>query len=598
MRNRVWGTIRSNSLFLKVVMVVVSSVILVSMVTTWVAFQTSEAMYINLFSQSNRQMIQEVSNRLETFREEISSIVSVVGSSWAFRSYFNDTVEHSSADESYIIYSMQKQISAAMPGYSKGDYDLLVVGVNKSSFVMDETRVTTPVDEILQSGITQEAIRNPSRISYFFCEKGFTNKTAKGESVIAVKPLINLNTSVVYGLVYVCIPQDTIRRYYKNFSNEAVSLMIVDNNGRIVSADNSEFIGNYLKDPKMILEKGKENGKGYINTEINGKQVFTITRHINYWDLNIIGVIDRETALKNAKSLNTILWVSLFATALIIIVVFFIIRKTTKPISTLVKKMPAIINGNFAEHIPVRGGYEARELTTAFNYMLDGLHNYVNRLMESENEKRKAEIQSLQMQINLHFIYNTLTSAKWLIWKKENDKAEQVIDAFSLLLRNTIGNWKELITAREEMENLRNYALLQQLRYGGQIRVELTLEEDCGDCLIPKLLLQPFLENSFFHAFQNRDQGVIHVFISRRGKTLVSEIIDNGAGMNQNVVDELLNDRVQKHEHFSGLGIANVNDRIHLLYGKEYGVYVSSELGEGTVIVVTIPVQREKSDKA
>lgn len=157
-----------------------------------------------------------------------------------------------------------------------------------------------------------------------------------------------------------------------------------------------------------------------------------------------------------------------------------------------------------------------------------------------QKEKRKAEIHALQMQINPHFIYNTLASIKWLMWQGSTEKSIQTIDAFISLLRNTISNKNEMITIQKEIENLNNYVLINHIRYGDNINVNFFVMPNCENYVIPKLILQPFIENAFFHGFNERNNGSIHVFVNEQNQNLICEIIDNGVGMTDEEVKKIL----------------------------------------------------------
>ena len=136
----------------------------------------------------------------------------------------------------------------------------------------------------------------------------------------------------------------------------------------------------------------------------------------------------------------------------------------------LVAEMKQVTQGDFSRHIPVEGNYEVRELATAFNYMLDGLDSYMEQIMTIEDEKREAEIRALQMQINPHFIYNTLASLKWMIWQGNSESAVQAIDSFSRLLRGTISKREERIPAAEELDNLKDYVFCSICALGSRFR--------------------------------------------------------------------------------------------------------------------------------
>lgn len=219
--------------------------------------------------------------------------------------------------------------------------------------------------------------------------------------------------------------------------------------------------------------------------------------------------------------------------------------------------------------------------------MLDDVNRYVGRLVTLEQEKRGMELTALQTQIKPHFIYNTLTSIKWLIWQREPDKAAQCIDAFSLLLRSTIGNQKELHTVIEEMESLKHYIFLQQIRYGDHIRVDTFLGDAASELFMPKLLLQPIVENAFFHAFTDRTQGSVSIYIDLRGGDLVCEVIDDGVGMSAALAETILMGK-DRHSGNSGIGLANVDARVKLLFGDQYGLRIFSAPDGGTTVRVTL----------
>ena len=240
----------------------------------------------------------------------------------------------------------------------------------------------------------------------------------------------------------------------------------------------------------------------------------------------------------------------------------------------------------------MEGTQEIRELSATYNDMLGELDNYIQKLMQVEKSKREAEIHSLQMQINPHYIYNTLASVKWLIWQGDKEKSVQVIDAFIQLLRNTISNKNEFITLKEEIENLKNYVLINQIRYGNQVNVDFYVTPDCEEQKVPKLILQPFVENAFFHAFPQGEKGTISIFVRQSDGLLRVEIEDNGIGMSSETLRDLLNKKNASREHFTGIGVNNVDDRMKLIYGENYGILIESQEGRGTKITVCFPLNK------
>jgi two-component system, sensor histidine kinase YesM len=209
-----------------------------------------------------------------------------------------------------------------------------------------------------------------------------------------------------------------------------------------------------------------------------------------------------------------------------------------------------------------------------------------------QKQKRNAELAALQQQINPHFLYNTLTSIKFMVQQGGKEEAAETVNALIFLLQNTIGNISETITVRQEIDNLKSYVLINQKRYGERIRVNYFIEPECFEIQIPKLILQPFIENSFFHGFNKKSGGTINVLVWQEGASLICEVLDNGDGMEVSA-DNKLPGTKRKQAMFSGIGVRNVDERIQLIYGKAYGVTISSKIGEGTKVRISLPVQKK-----
>ena len=591
--------IKSNSLFLKVIIVVVLSITIVCSVTLGLAISASEEVYVDTFSKSTSQIISSVKSNMIDIHEEVTNIMALLSSSTAFRKYLTEDAEsRTTVQASFNIYSMQKQLKSVLKPDTYSRLSIVLVGTNKqTTYVSSDISLTVPVNKLLEQDITLFASQHPNRISYQFVERGFTSVSKDDSAIVAVRTLCYPGTTSIYGYAYLIIPQKVLMELYGGLSNSSSSLMMMNSKSILLSSAAKIDVGQHvpqIKEAAFLMEKEE---LPYVNTTVNGRAVTVVAQEVPNWNIHLVGVIDRE-AVKQEVNDTSIVLISIMVALGVILLVFLIIRKTTKPIHNLVHNMHKVTKGNFGERIPVTGSYEVRELSTAFNYMLDGLNSYIGQLMEMEKEKRASEIHALQMQINPHFMYNTLTSIKWLIWQGDIEKSAKAIDAFSMLLRSTISNKKELITVDEELVNLKNYVFLQHMRFGDQIQVDFFVSKDCGDCLLPKMLLQPFLENAFFHAFKgNGARGNIHVFISLRGDSLVGEVIDNGSGIPKSKVELMLQKERKKNNHFTGIGIDNVNDRIKLLFGERYGVTISSGAGRGTVVKVTVPVKRAEESE-
>lgn len=577
-----------NSLFIKIVAVVISAVICVLVFTAVVTIQAAQYAYARTVAMSVGQITDQIEASLSDFGDEVRATLNTMRTSYAVRHYLEDE-DTASANAAYWAYVMDNQIDGLLEGYGWNQVTLAIVGTSGRTFVSDDGLITHSPDELLAADYSVESVSRRDTMSVYYLDEGFISACAGDSCIVCVMPLIAQDSTEPYGFAYILIPQNILHAFFTQLSNTYNQLLIIGQDGRIISSDDPEQTEPYSEALRRLAVRAESSESGYIQQRYNGRQVALISRPVPSLGLHVVGLIDNEALAEQVNEFGPVIVIAVLFTVLVIIAVFLVTRRTTKPLHNLVEEMGRVPSGDFSGKLRVEGSYEVRELTAAFNYMLDGLNRYVGQLIQLERDKRTTEIHALQMQINPHFIYNTLTSIKWLIWQNQRDQAVETIDAFSLLLRNTISNKKEMIPVEEEVENLRRYVLLQHIRFGEQIRVEITMTPGCSGCMIPKLLLQPFLENSFFHAFPDRADGWIHVFIDRRGNELVSEVIDNGVGMDpQNIRKQL--DGKSGGEHFTGIGIENVNNRIHLLFGTGYGVRISSEPNKGTDVTVTIPV--------
>lgn len=585
--------LHSTTLFFRVASIVLISFLLVSLSISTITINISKSTLVDTFSKSNYKVLTQISNSLIDFNDRIISIMDAIDNIPDYERYFTEKELTPQANYK-TLYNMVTNLEKMIPQKDFDDITVLAVGINGNSYIYDNgDRLIPSTEELLNNDITKNALKNKNMVYYQYLNSGITKFSKYSSSLITIKVLCNKLTKEPYGFVYVIIKQSTLNKYYDYFVGNGNSIAIIAPDGTVVSSNIPATIG--VKNITLydISENILNNNLKYLNTKSGASDVTILAKHLPTYNFNIVGTIDKGIVLNEMYNTSEIITTSILIAFIFIIIIFFIIRRTTKPISALASTMPKIINGDFNNHIPVEGSFEVRELSAAFNYMLDGLNKYVKAQIKMQKEKRKAEIHALQMQINPHFIYNTLSSIKWLIWQGKIEKSTETIDAFISLLRNTISNKNEMITILEEINNLKNYALINHIRYGDNINVNFFVMPNCEDYIIPKLILQPFIENAFFHGFTDKSNGSIHIFINEQNNNLVCEIIDNGVGIKNEYLRKILRQSAENHDHFTSIGINNVNDRIKLLYGDEYGVTITSEENKGTNVRVVIPAQKE-----
>lgn len=270
------------------------------------------------------------------------------------------------------------------------------------------------------------------------------------------------------------------------------------------------------------------------------------------------------------------------------------IRYLTRPIMRLIAHMDSISSGNFARNPDIESNDELGIIGRQINEMSSHVSDLMENRIRDEQEKMNLEIKMLQAQINPHFLYNTLDSIKWIATMQHNAGIVKVVSALSSLLKNMAKGFNEKVTVRQELDFLDNYITIEKIRYIELFDVEISVDDpSLYDARIIKLTLQPLVENSIFSGIEPSGKpGLIQIHIFSKEQVLYISIRDNGVGISEENIARMLTDtsRVAKN-YMSGIGLPNVDRRIKLVYGPEYGLEIDSKVGLYTCVTVSIPLE-------
>lgn len=266
-------------------------------------------------------------------------------------------------------------------------------------------------------------------------------------------------------------------------------------------------------------------------------------------------------------------------------------QKITTPIYELSQKVARIGDGDFnvsPVSIENSSSIELIALDEGFNAMV----GRINMLMEKEIESRSAlyrtELELLQTQINPHFLYNTLDSIVWLAEAQRDKDVIQMVTSLSVFFRNSLSKGRTIISVAAEQEQVKSYLEIQKIRYSDILDYEICIADSMQNASIPKLTLQPLVENAIYHGIKHkRGVGMIRITGEEDKGTLLFKVEDNGAGMSREQLQKLRQD-IEEEKH-TGLGLLNVHQRIKLYFGKEFGMQIDSGEGKGTTVTIRIP---------
>jgi two-component system sensor histidine kinase YesM len=241
---------------------------------------------------------------------------------------------------------------------------------------------------------------------------------------------------------------------------------------------------------------------------------------------------------------------------------------------------------------------EITELGMSFNIMIGKIKELLDSKIKEQEDLKRAELRALQAQINPHFLYNTLDTIIWMAESKKTNQVVEIVTALSSFFRISLSKGMDWITIGEEVERIRSYLTIQKMRYRDILDFKIDVDEDVSENTILKLILQPLVENALYHGIKNKRQGgTIIVRAQRKGEDeVLLEVEDNGIGFTAEKLSQLhaeLDDDSGDIKLESGFGLGNVNKRIRLYYGKQYGLSIKSEYINGTCVTLVIPAQME-----
>ncbi|MTK20654.1 HAMP domain-containing protein [Turicibacter sanguinis] len=419
----------------------------------------------------------------------------------------------------------------------------------------------------------------------YHSQKGlFEESSPYLNNIMVTKPLYNPKDQLI-GYIVVIVDEAYVASTYEDYVTDGMTISLITQGGVVLSSsDKSQLYLNKLELFETIDEIDETETSPIKVLKTVDKTIIGL--YLPFYDAYLIGEIYPEIVFSSLEYLRDYIILIIFITLILTgIFVFIFSRYITNPLRHLAKHMTFTETHDFKSYIlDNKGSEEIQLITEAYNTMLDNINKHVTNLISEQEQRRKAELTALQMQINPHFLYNTLSSIKYLAKQQRIDEVDETIHSLISILQNVIGTADEMTTVRDEIKNLGYFVYINQVRYGDGIKANYQISEDCKEFMIPKLIIQPFIENSFFHGFAGLDSGTITVYINQYNGVLNIEIIDNGIGMECS--DTVMG---RKKYHFTGIGINNVDERIKLLYGDDFGIKIQSEVGIGTSILINLP---------
>ncbi|MEC0227689.1 sensor histidine kinase [Paenibacillus alba] len=444
------------------------------------------------------------------------------------------------------------------------------------------------------TSLYQKTLQNQGRVQLFGSEENvLIESNDKYILSAAIAPPYERSFSDVE-MVYFVIQAKMFENLAESTSNQNGSFIILDGNGNIMldtSKDKNQNI------EKQAIEQAQDKKTGNFKTMAYGEQMFVTFLTMERADWKIIYITPYDQMTSQVRQIyKFIMNVSAAGLVIFLIVSFFLVRSIVGPIKSLIYQMNRVKSGSFHVDLELSGPLEIYSLGKTFQSMTGRIQELIIERQEQERLKNRAEIDALQSQINPHFLVNTLNAIKIMAMLSKATNLVEMTDSLIKLLSSTFHRGGSYIQLFDELQSLEKYIHIMKVRYGDRFKVEYDLDESVMHTYILKLLLQPILENAIIHGFYGKEaMGIVKITCKTQRDQLIITITDNGKGMERRTMEALLQEK--KVESLSGIGIANVNDRIRLNYGEPYGLEIESELGVGTEVIVVLPLLVNNPDQ-
>ena len=372
-------------------------------------------------------------------------------------------------------------------------------------------------------------------------------------------------------------------------------IYLMDSNGDLIWHPKFELIASGRVKENNLVAAGYDDGS---REEIfNGTRQTVVTKTVGYTGWKLVGVIKGTgISLNMLKTRLFIVFVILLIIFIVILINSYISFRVTNPIRELEKSVKALEEGNLDADIYMGGSYEVQHLGKSVQDMKFRIKGLMQDIVNEHEEKRKSEFDSLQAQINPHFLYNTLDIIVWQIENEKQSEAVHTVTALARFFRLSLGKGKNIVTVKDEIDHVKNYLMIQHMRFKNKFDYEFDIAEDVLELPSLKLMLQPLVENAIYHGMEFMDgDGLIMVKAWREEDELYLSVADNGLGMTEDKVEMILTGKsTSGNGRGSGIGVKNVNERIKLYFGEAYGLTIDSEPDEGTTVIIHLPAKDEK----
>ena len=420
----------------------------------------------------------------------------------------------------------------------------------------------------------------------------FDDGTFRYYWVISASRVVELTngTESQLGVLLVDMDYSGISRMMEqiNASGNGQYFYLCDGNGKIIYHPHQVQLDNGMQSESSV--KAAKSDEKIYDEYVDGMHRKVIVNSISYTGWKLVGVMPYSIFTTKMTDLKQfVLVLSLLMAMMLAFINRVVAVRISSPIMKLNNSVIKYEKGT-EPHIFIGGSKEIRHLGRSIQESYSQNLSLMKKVVWEQNERRKSELDVLQSQINPHFLYNTLDSITWMIEGEKNEEAAFMITQLAKLFRISLSKGHTIISIRDELQHAQSYMNIQKIRYKNKFEVIFDTDPEILDCCVVKLVLQPVLENAINYGIREMDGcGRIEIHGKKADNMIILSVSDNGMGIPEDEIAFLLKDTNRVRKRGSGVGLVNVNNRIKILFGERYGLYIESELDEGTTVYIKLP---------
>lgn len=567
-------------------------ILLITISMTYVSISVSTNELLDTSTDYTEQLILRVNAELDMYVEYMKDISDFIVDNSAIQSYLAAANAHRLTDAAGRL--AQQQLSAAQKIRSEITSIALIPQSGGALFGTDGAALNT-YSNYRFSQWYADALAHPnevqvssSRVENLIAGQynwvvSFSKAVLDRQGNVQGVLLIDLNYQIIDRL---CADVELGSRGY---------IYLIDQVGDILWHPQQDLIYAGLKEENVEQVLTAEDGRVLAGKGAARRLYVACRSQATGW--TAVGVAYTQELLRSQDRIYQVyILIAVAALALALVFALSLSHSIAEPIRRLTKTMRRVEDGDLHVRCQVSSRTELGQLSDSFNHMIAKTADLMDERLRIEEQKRKSEYKALQAQIQPHFLYNTLDSIIWMSHAGRNDEVVEMTSALASLLRSSIGDGSDTNTLKKELEHVRSYLTIQKMRYKEKLRDELDIDPQTEDCLLPKLILQPLVENAIYHGLKVKQQGgTVRVESLLDDDRLLITVEDDGVGMTPQQLARIFEKKEADGES-SKIGVCNVNERLQLFFGSEAQMKYYSEPGRRTMVMLVLPIVREKEE--